>query len=207
MGLSVNEEHQRRKPHFEEMAESAEAPRRLAAVVIPIFANPPHEVVFIERATHLRRHAGQIAFPGGALDDEDDGDLARAGLRELHEEIGIPPAAVTIVGELAAIRQERNVFNVTTFVAVVASGTPLVVDLNEASAAHRVPLEALVAPGAIHPGIEVTDERSIRTTHFDYGAMHVWGLTGNILAMFARRYHEPGSALRAALHARLLPAP
>ena len=52
------------------MAEGAKAPRRLAAVVIPIFANPPHEVVFVERARHLRRNAGQIAFPGGAVDDE-----------------------------------------------------------------------------------------------------------------------------------------
>ncbi len=205
MGHSVSEEPERRKPHFAIMAESAEAPRRLAAVVIPIFANPPYEVVFVERASHLRRHAGQIAFPGGAVDDEDDGDLARTGLRELYEEIGIPSGAVTIVGELAAIRQERNIFNVTTFVAVVAPDTPLVVDLNEASAAHRVPLEAIVAPGAVHAGIEVIDERRITTIHFDYGAMHVWGLTGNILAMFARRYHEPGSALRAALRARLLP--
>ena len=187
------------------MAESAEAPRRLAAVVIPIYANPPYEVVFIERARHLRRHAGQIAFPGGAVDDEDDGDLARAGLRELHEEIGIPAGAVTVVGELEPIRQERNIFNVTTFVAVVTPGTPLVLDLNEASAVHRVPLEALLAPGAIHPGVEVIGDHRVSTVHFDYGSMHVWGLTGNILAMFARCYHETGSALRAALQARLLP--
>ena len=85
------------------MTESVETPQRLAAVVLPIFANAPHEVVFIERARHLRRHAGEIAFPGGALDEDDDGDRARAALRELHEEIGIPPAAVTIVGRLASV--------------------------------------------------------------------------------------------------------
>lgn len=188
------------------MAESAEAPRRLAAVVIPIFANPPHEVVFIERATHLRRHAGQIAFPGGAVDDEDEGDLNRAALRELHEEIGIPPAAIEVVGELAPIRQTRNVFNVTTFIAVVAPGTPLVVDLNEASAAHRVPLAAIVAPGAVHHGVEVVGDHRIETYLFDYGPVHVWGLTGNILDRFAHQYHRPGSPLRAALDARLLDA-
>src|SRR5580658_2615679 len=118
------------------MTDSAGAPRRPAAVVIPIFANPPHEVVFVERATHLRRHAGQVAFPGGAVDEADDGDLARAGLRELHEEIGIPPRAVEIIDRLAMIPQTNNIFNVTPFVAVVAPDTPLVVDLNEASAAH-----------------------------------------------------------------------
>jgi len=187
------------------MSESAEAPRRLAAVVIPIFANPPYEVVFVERATHLRRHAGQIAFPGGAVDDEDDGDLARAGLRELDEEIGIPPAAVAIVGQLDPIRQLRNVFNVTAFIGIVAPGTPLVVDLNEASAAHRVPLAAIVEPGAVHPGVQVAGDHRIKTALFDYGALHVWGLTASILAEFTRRYHVAGSELRAALDARLLP--
>jgi 8-oxo-dGTP pyrophosphatase MutT (NUDIX family) len=187
------------------MAESAEAPRRLAAVVMPIFANAPHDVVFIERARHLRRHAGQIAFPGGAVDDEDEGDLARAGLRELHEEIGISPGSVAIVGRLTPIRQERNVFNVTPFVAVVAPNTPLVVDLNEASAAHHVPLAAIVAPGAVHPGIEISGGNAIETPVFDYGGLHVWGLTGRILEMFVDRYHAAGSALRTALDERLLP--
>ena len=186
------------------MADSAEAPRRPAAVVIPIFANAPHEVVFVERATHLRRHAGQVAFPGGAVDDEDEGDLARAGLRELYEEIGIPPQAVAVIDRLAMIPQTNNIFNVTPFVAVVAPETPLVVDLNEASAAHRVPLAAIVAPGAVHRGVEVRDDRRIPTWQFDYGGMHVWGLTGTILNAFTRRYHAPGSALRAALDERLL---
>ena len=186
------------------MADSAEAPRRPAAVVIPIFANPPHEVVFVERATHLRRHAGQVAFPGGAVDDEDQGDLARAGLRELFEEIGIPPGAVEVIDQLAMIPQTNNVFNVTPFIAVVTPDTPLVVDLNEASAAHRVPLAAIVAPGAVHRGIETRSTARISTWQFDYGAMHVWGLTGNILNAFTRRYHAPDSPLRAALDERLL---
>jgi 8-oxo-dGTP pyrophosphatase MutT (NUDIX family) len=185
------------------MSEREEPVRRLAAVVVPIFANPPHEVVFVERAVHLRRHAGQIAFPGGALDEEDDGDLARAALRELHEEIGIPPAAVTIVGELPQIVQRRNIFIVTPFVGVVLPGLELVIDLNEASAAHRVPLAAIVAPGAVHPGVEIDGGRHIETYHFDYGALHVWGLTGRMLRDFVSEYERLESPLRAALDARL----
>lgn len=186
------------------MTESAETPRRQAAVVIPIFANPPHEVVFIERATHLRRHAGQVAFPGGAVDDEDEGDLARAGLRELYEEIGIPPGAIAVVDQLPMIPQARNVFNVTPFIGVVAPDTPLVVDLNEASAAHRVPLAAILAPGAVHRGVEVRDGFRFATWHFDYGALHVWGLTAHILRDFTRRYRAAGSPLHSALDERLL---
>ena len=187
------------------MRDSAQAPRRLAAVVVPIFAGAPHDVVFVERATHLRNHAGQIAFPGGALEPGDEGDLARAGLRELHEEVGIPPAAADIVGKLNIIHQTRNIFDVTPFVAVVAAGTPLVVDLNEASAAHRVPLAAILEPGAVHTGIEVVGDRRIDTTVFDYNGMHVWGLTGHVLAMLVRRYGRAGSPLRTAIDERLEP--
>jgi 8-oxo-dGTP pyrophosphatase MutT (NUDIX family) len=169
---------------------------------MPIFANPPHEVVFIERARHLRRHAGQIAFPGGALDEADGGDHARAALRELYEEIGIPPAAVTIVGRLDDIHQRRFGFTVTPFVGIVAPGTPLVVDLNEAAAAHHVPLAAIVAPGAVHTAIEVLPERQVETPVFDYGPLHVWGLTGLILRNFVERYHAE-SELRATLDAQL----
>jgi 8-oxo-dGTP pyrophosphatase MutT (NUDIX family) len=187
------------------MTDSATAPRRLAAVVMPIFANAPHEVVFVERARHLRRHAGQIAFPGGAVDEADDGDLARAGLRELHEEIGIPAPAVAIIDRLGLIRQTNNVFNVTPFVAVVAPDTPLVIDLNESSAAHRVPLAAILEPGAVHPGIEVIGQQRRATHMFDYGSLHVWGLTGRVLEMFVRRYRTSSSVLRTELDERLLP--
>jgi 8-oxo-dGTP pyrophosphatase MutT (NUDIX family) len=180
------------------------ATRRQAAVVIPIFAGPPYDVVFVERARHLRRHAGQIAFPGGAVDDIDGGDHARAALRETYEEIGIPPAAITIVAQLEPILQRQNVFIVTPFVGVVASGSELVVDLNEASDAHRVPLAAILEPGAVHDGIEeVEDGRRIETSQFDYNGLHVWGLTGRILHDFVLLYRASGSPLRAALDAHL----
>src|ERR1700722_17077909 len=133
---------------------------------LPARRTPP---LMAESAEAPRRPAGQIAFPGGAVDDEDDGDLARAALRELEEEIGIPPAAVSIVEQLAMIPQARNVFNVPTFGGVVPPGTPLVVDQNEASAAHRVPLAAIVAPGAVHPGVELRDGLHVKTLLFDYG--------------------------------------
>ena len=124
-------------------------------------------------------------------------------MRELHEEIGIPPALVTIVGRLPPQPQRQNVFTVTPFVGVVAAGTPLVVDANEASAAHRVPLGAIVAPGAVRRGIQTLPDRTIETWLFDYGSLHVWGLTGGILNAFVEHYAAPDSALRAAVEAAL----
>lgn len=172
--------------------------RRPAAVVIPIFEGPPFDVLFVERARHLRRHAGQIAFPGGAV-DPDDVDHAAGALRELYEEVGIPAAAVTLIGALPVIRQERNVFAVTPFVAIVRAGTPLVVDANEASAVHRIPLAEILRPDAIRPGVHDDGAHRIETLILDYEGVHVWGLTARILHAFVADVRSGPSALRAAL--------
>ena len=172
---------------------------RYAAVLIPIDAADPHEVTFIQRATHLRRHAGQIAFPGGAVDPEEAGDHERTALREAREEIGLPPSRVTVVGRLPAVRQRTNAFTVTPFVGIVRDAPPAVLDANEVAAIYRVPLAAILAPGAVRPGVEVTPERLVHTFHFDYGGLHVWGLTGRILDLFVARYRSADSALRRAL--------
>jgi 8-oxo-dGTP pyrophosphatase MutT (NUDIX family) len=174
---------------------------RYAAVLIPIYAAPPHDVVFIERGHHLRRHAGEIGFPGGAVDESDAGDHERAALREAHEEIGIVPARVDVVARLRAVRQRVNVFTVTPFVGVVRGDEPPVADGDEVAATHRVPLGAIVAPGAVHLGVEVSGERRVETFQFDYDGLHVWGLTGRILDLFVTDYHASDSPLRAALTA------
>jgi 8-oxo-dGTP pyrophosphatase MutT (NUDIX family) len=176
---------------------------RYAAVLIPIFAEAPHDVVFIERAGHLRRHAGQIAFPGGAVDEADDGDHERAALREVHEEIGIAPERIAVVGRLPAVKQRSNAFTVTPFVGVVRGGAALVADANEVAATHRIPLGAILAPEAIRFGVEHVGDERIDSFLFDYDGVHVWGLTGRILDLFVTGYHEGGSTLRAALDERL----
>src|ERR1700736_6893982 len=95
--------------------------RRTAAVAFAILKAPPHGVIFIERASHLRDPPGQIALPGGSVDAEDGGDLRRTALRELREEVGVAPERVTIVGQLPMVSQRRaHNFDVTPFVATVA---------------------------------------------------------------------------------------
>lgn len=175
---------------------------RHAAVVIPIVADAPYDVVFIERALHLRRHAGEFAFPGGAVDAEDEGDHARAAARELHEEIGVPPAALQILARLEPVRQSSTRFVITPFVGIVASGTPIVPDAAEAAAVHRVPLAELVAPDAVRLTTRRVRDRTIETWVFDAGPLHVWGLTGRILHGFVTRYRDD-AALRAAIAANL----
>jgi 8-oxo-dGTP pyrophosphatase MutT (NUDIX family) len=172
---------------------------RAAAVIVAIFADPPHPVVFVERAAHLRDHPGQIALPGGAADPADGGDPARTALRELQEEVGVAPERVTIVGRLPEAHQRVNNFVVSPFVGVLQPGTPLTIDATETAAVFTVPLAALVAPGAVHPGIETIGEIAIDTWVFDHGDLHVWGLTGHILHDFVSAWNAADSPLRGAL--------
>ncbi len=172
-------------------------------MLLTIGAAPPHEVLFVQRAAHLRDHPGQIGLPGGSVDPADGADRARTALRELHEECGIPPERVTVVGALPIVRQRVNTFVVTTVVGIVARDTPVTIDPAETAAVFRVPLAAIVAPGAVHVGVEEFGGLRITTDHFDYGTLHVWGLTGRILRFFVEAWHNRQGPLRAAIVSRL----
>jgi 8-oxo-dGTP pyrophosphatase MutT (NUDIX family) len=178
--------------------------RRYAAVVLAIFADAPHRVVFVERAAHLRDHPGQIALPGGSVDPSDGDDRSATALRELQEEIGIPAHAIRLVGRLAEIHQQRaNNFTVTPFAGIVTPGTKLAIDESETAALFTVPLAEIVAPGAVHEDIEIVGDRRVDTYVFNYRDRHVWGLTGSILHAFVTAWHEPASTIRAAIEAGL----
>ena len=171
--------------------------RRTAAVAIAILGAPPHGVIFIERASHLRDHPGQIALPGGSVDAEDGGDLRRTALRELREEVGVAPERVRIVGQLPMVRQTRaNNFDVTPFVATVAPG-PLTIDGTETAAVFTIPLHFIVE--GLQAGTVTVGELTIETYLLDFETRRVWGLTGHILRSFVDAWNDPANPLRAAV--------
>ncbi|HZW53342.1 MAG TPA: CoA pyrophosphatase [Candidatus Elarobacter sp.] len=177
--------------------------RRTAAVALAILTAPPHGVIFIERASHLRDHPGQIALPGGSVDPADEGDLRRTALRELREEVGVAAERVRIVGELPMVRQTRaNNFDVTPFVAAVAPG-PLTIDGTETAAVFTIPL-AVVIDELTHGTVRV-GELSVETYLLDYENRRVWGLTGRILRSFVDAWNDPADPLRAAVEGALAP--
>ena len=177
--------------------------RRAAAVVIAIFADPPHEVVFIERAPHLRHHPGQIGLPGGSADPADGDELANTGLRELYEELGVAPERVTIVGRLPALDQISSRFIVTPLVGILEPGTLLTIDRTETVGMFTVPLETIVAPGAVHEDVAVTRLRGVPSYALDHGEHHIWGVTGRVLKYFNDAWHAPASGLRDAIEGAL----
>lgn len=170
---------------------------------MPIFARAPHGVLFVERAAHLRRHPGQIGFPGGTEETADAGDPMRTALRELFEELGVEAERVAIVGRLPDLEQRMNSFIITPIVGVLDETTRLALDGEEIAGVFTVPLAAIVAAGALYDDFEITQSRGRPMYAFDYEGRHVWGFTARILKSFVDAWTAPGSALRTAAEARL----
>ncbi len=174
--------------------------RRPAAVVLGIFEEPPHGVIFIERAAHLRNHAGQIGLPGGGMDAGDEGDLRTTALREMWEEVAVEPERVAIVGQLPVINARVNRYAVTPFVATIAPGV-LRIDATETVGVFTVPLERVVRD--LHQDHVEVGAFRIETPVLDHGNKRIWGLTGHILRAFVAAWNDPQSGLRSSVEARL----
>lgn len=160
---------------------------RPASAVLVAFYDPgtePH-LVFIRRAAHMRRHAGEVAFPGGRHDPEDV-DLRATALREAFEEVRLDPAAVDVIGELDHLTTVVSPTYVKPLVGVIRDGSKvaeLVAEPGEVDAILRVPLARLVDPGYFWeerwrwgPGGAA---RSM--SFFDLGDDTLWGATAVVV--------------------------
>ena len=148
---------------------------RRSAVLI-LFGEGPDgpDVLFIQRSEGLRRHAGQPAFPGGAIEDSDDGPVA-AALREAAEETGLDPAGVEVLGilpELFIARSEFRVIPVLAWWREPSAVRPA--DIGEVAAVERIPVADLADPA----NRLVFRHPSGRTgPAFSIGSMLIWGFT------------------------------
>ena len=141
------------------------------------------DVLLIERARTMRSHAGQPAFPGGALDPEDgdpDGDgPVRAALREAAEEVGVEPGSVEVLGVLPALYLPPSGFVVHPVVAWWRDPHAVhVVDAREVAAVARIPLAELVDPAS---RLQVTHPSGWVGPAFEVGDLLVWGFTAGLL--------------------------
>lgn len=115
-----------------------------AAVLLPIVMHSRPTILLTERTAHLSSHAGQIAFPGGKVDAEDVDAVATA-LREAHEEIGLQPALVQVLGQMPSY-ETGSAFMVTPVVALLQPGFSLQLNEFEVADAFEVPLDFLMNP-------------------------------------------------------------
>lgn len=136
------------------------------------------DLLFIERASSLRSHPGQVAFPGGGLEDR-DADLVAAALREAEEETGLDPAGVEVFGELAPLGVEVSGFHVTPVLGWWRESSPVtVVDPGEVAAVQRVPIADLTAPANRYTMVHPSGRRG---PGFVIGDLLIWGFTAHVL--------------------------
>lgn len=159
---------------------------RESAVLIPLRLRDgePH-LLFTIRPLTLRRHAGQIAFPGGARDPHDPTSLD-AALREAHEEVGIAPDDVRVLGALDEVPTPSG-FRITPHVGIYPEGLALTPDPVEVAATFEAPLRALVAPGVHRTERWSHEGREWEVDFYPYEEHTIWGVTGRILRAFLKR--------------------
>jgi 8-oxo-dGTP pyrophosphatase MutT (NUDIX family) len=150
-----------------------------AAVLIPIFGHPEQPgLVFTERRSDLRRHPGEISFPGGRQDDPAE-DLIATALREAEEEIGLDPGDVEVIGALPPVGTFVTGYKVHPFVGLIPEGLSFRPSPSEVAAILLFRLEELRAGFAmrrlVRRGIP------IRTPTYVIGEHLIWGATARIL--------------------------
>jgi 8-oxo-dGTP pyrophosphatase MutT (NUDIX family) len=151
-----------------------------AAVLIPLFERRGElHIVYIRRSDHVASHRGQVAFPGGRVDPV-DATLLDAALREAHEEVGIPPSIVQVIGALPTMQTTTSGIVVAPFVGVIPSDAPLRPQLSEVAQIFDAPLTALRDPhfrGDYEWKTEGPAARSSKFPAILYGGQTIWGLT------------------------------
>lgn len=155
-----------------------------AAVLLLIFEHEarPH-VVFQKRTDRVRDHKGQISFPGGAMDPEDE-HLLQTALRETHEEIGVHPDHVEVLGQLDDMVTVSN-FRVTPFVGWL-SHYPYPWRFSDEEVAYllEVPLDHLRDPATLIPDRRVINGREYVFSSYQFGHDLIWGATARMLGNF-----------------------
>jgi 8-oxo-dGTP pyrophosphatase MutT (NUDIX family) len=150
------------------------------SAVLVLFADGPGgpDLLLIQRSAGLRLHAGQPAFPGGAIDAGDEGPVA-AALREAAEEVGVDPDGVDVAGTLPEMFIERTGFRVVPVLAWWRRPSAVApVDAGEVAAVERVSVAELADPAA-RLMVRVRDGRT--TPAFRVRGMLVWGFTAALI--------------------------
>jgi 8-oxo-dGTP pyrophosphatase MutT (NUDIX family) len=147
------------------------------SAVLVLFGDGPGgpDLLLIQRSEGLRLHAGQPAFPGGAVDEQDEGPAATA-LREAAEEVGVDPGGIDVVGTLPEVFIERTGFRVVPVLAWWRKPSAVApVDAGEVAAVERVKVAELADPAA---RVMVRTPGGRASPAFRVRGMLIWGFTG-----------------------------
>ena len=155
-----------------------------AAVLIPITDRARPGVILTQRTETLRKHAGQVAFPGGRIDPGED--AVTAALREAEEEIALPRAEVEVIGTGGAYRTGTG-YSITPVLAVVPPDLPLVPSEAEVASVFEVPLDFLLDTANHVAARAMWQGRERHYYEITWEDRRIWGATAGIIVNLSRR--------------------
>jgi 8-oxo-dGTP pyrophosphatase MutT (NUDIX family) len=167
-----------------DLVEGHEGEHREAAVLVAITDRAEPGLILTQRREHLRTHPGQVAFPGGRVDEGED--AVAAALREAHEELGLNPALVRLVGETDPYCTVTGYW-VTPVIGVVPPELDLTPNPEEVANWFEAPLDFVLDPMNQR---RMTGEYRGRIRHYyqiDWNGRHIWGATAAMLVNLSRR--------------------
>ncbi|MBV7410994.1 CoA pyrophosphatase [Maritimibacter sp. DP1N21-5] len=143
------------------------------------------DLILTMRSSALKHHPGQIAFPGGKVDPDDDGVIG-AALREAHEEVGLDPGNVEVLGTMP-FHETITSFRVTPVVARVKAPFTFRAEPGEVAEVFRVPFDHVMNPANYMVEGRMFRGRIRRYYTVPYGPYYIWGATARMLRVLADR--------------------
>ncbi len=164
--------------------------RKPAAVLIPVIRREPEAtILFTQRTDNLSSHPGQVAFPGGKIDNT-DASAEAAALRETEEEIGLSADDVDLIGR-APDYLTGSGYHIAPVLGLVQPDLAYTLNEHEVSAVFEVPLSFLMDPANHVMGSRIW--QGVRRTYYEmpYRDRHIWGVTaGMVRILYERLYGD-----------------
>ncbi|MFI5167396.1 MAG: NUDIX hydrolase [Thermoanaerobaculales bacterium] len=152
-----------------------------AAVLVPVYVNLGELwLLLTRRAKALPHHAGQMAFPGGACEEADEDEIDTA-LREAHEELGLEPATVMVLGQLDDVWTPSG-FVISPVVGALPFPLKITPSDDEIESVVQIPFRTLTNPQLVEFQDLLVDGEVIRSPMFHYHGDRVWGATARVIA-------------------------
>lgn len=156
-----------------------------AAVLIAVTREDVPHIILTQRPTHMRNHAGQIAFPGGRIDAEDS-DPTAAALREAQEEIGLDPVAAHIIGS-TDIYHTSTGYVITPIIAIIPPNLVFTAHPGEVADIFAAPLAALIDPA--QQVMKSAEINGLQRQFYEISWQNrsIWGATAGMLVNLGAR--------------------
>jgi 8-oxo-dGTP pyrophosphatase MutT (NUDIX family) len=160
---------------------------RQAAVLILLYPDAGDlRLPLTVRSDRLPNHRGEVSLPGGAIDPGEDGPIS-AALREAHEELGVPPEAVTVWGTLSPLYISPSNYRITPVVGMIDPAPALRPNDAEVSAVITVTVRELLDPALVVEEQWTLRGAEVRVPFFAIAGHKVWGATAIVLSEFVAR--------------------